>query len=111
MTGPPIGHQVITVVRRTDGPPDRLGVATPVETRYDVAGCSVQPLTTAEQLSNVDQVVTRWRLFAPPNADLVVTDAVVVAGIQYEVDGDPQVWPDMGGRPHHLEAYLRRATG
>lgn len=111
MSGPVIGHQVIAVVRRTEGIPDRLGVPTLVETTHYVSGCSVQPLATIEQLSNVDQVVTRWRLFAPADADLIVTDAVITNGIQYEVDGDPMVWPDLGGVPHHLEAYLRRATG
>ncbi|HEX5119849.1 MAG TPA: hypothetical protein VFW65_32080 [Pseudonocardiaceae bacterium] len=111
MTGPPIGHQIITVIRRTSGPPDRLGVPTQVETRHDVSGCSVQPVGTDEQLSNVDLVVTRWRLYAPADADVVVTDAVIAGGLTYEVDGDPQVWPDIRGQPHHLEAYLRRATG
>jgi len=108
---PYIGRQVVTIVRRSDGPPDHLGVPTVVETETQVPGCSVQPLTTAEQISDVDQVVTRWRLLAPAGVVMTATDAVIADGVRYSVDGDPQPWTDLGGRPHHIECFLRRATG
>lgn len=106
----PLGYDTITIVHRSDGPPDDLGVATVTETQTVVTGCSVQPLSTEEELSDVDRVVTRWRLFAPPDTVLTATDAVLVAGVLYEVDGDPQVWT-WAGTPHHLVCLLRRATG
>jgi hypothetical protein len=106
-----IGHQTVILVHRAAGPPDTLGVPSHVETQESVSGCSVQPLTTTEELSDVDQVITRWRLYAPATVTLTAIDAVISDGVLYEVDGDPQIWSDMAGRPHHLECYLRRATG
>jgi len=108
---PLIGRETVTVVTRSWGPPDTLGVAAKVETPHTVTGCAVVPLTTQEDVSDVDHVVTRWRLFGPPDMAVTVTDAVIVGDLTYEVDGDPQVWPDARGVPHHLECYLRRATG
>lgn len=106
-----IGHQTVTIVHRSAGPANDLGIPATVETQTTVDGCTVVPLTTQEEVSDVDQVVTRWRLFGPPDMAVTVTDAVIVNGLEYEVDGDPQVWPDFRGVPHHLECYLRRATG
>lgn len=108
---PFIGRQAVTIVHRTDGPPDALGVPTRVETETAVTGCSVQPLSTDEQLSDVDEVITRWRLYAPAGLPMTAIDAVIFDGARYEIDGDPQTWSDLGGRPHHVECYLRRATG
>lgn len=105
------GREVITIVRRTPGAPDRLGVRVPTETQQTVTGCSVQPLGTDEELSNVDRVITRWKLYAPAGTVLTVTDAVMSNGVRYEVEGDPQTWPDIRGVPHHVECFLRRATG
>jgi hypothetical protein len=105
------GRQTITTVTRVDGVPDPLGVPARVETHTQVAGCSVQPLATVEDLSNVDTVISRWRLFAPIGTTLSATDGVIADGVLYEVDGDPQPWTDQRGRPHHLECLLRRATG
>lgn len=105
------GHDTVTVIRRTNGPPDSLGVPTRVETQQTVPGCSVQPLGTDEMLSDVDRVVSRWKLYAPATLVLTATDAVQSHGITFEVDGDPQIWSDVRGAPHHLECLLRRATG
>jgi hypothetical protein len=111
MSTPLIGRQTVTVVHRTDGPPDSLGVPSVVETETAVTGCSVQPVSTAEELSDVDQVITRWQLFMPAGITVTATDNVIADGVVYGVDGDPQTWTDLGGRPHHTECYLRRATG
>lgn len=108
---PFIGRQAVTIVHRTDGPPDALGVPAVVETETTVTGCSVQPVSTTEDVSNVDQVVSRWRMFAPAATAFTATDGVISDGVLYQVDGDPQIWSDLGGNPHHIECYLKRATG
>lgn len=107
----PFGQQTVTGVHRTSGPADALGVPSRIDTPVDIAGCSFQPLSTNEQLSDVDQVTTRWKLYAPASAMLTATDAVIVDGLTYEVDGDPQTWPDQCGNPGYTEYLLRRATG
>lgn len=107
----PHGNQTITGVKRSEGPPDVLGVPLRVETTFTIERCSVQPLSTVEQLSNVDQVTTRLHLYAPAGTPLTVTDAVIVDGVTYELDGDPQTWTDARGRPYYLDCLIRRATG
>lgn len=111
MTIPFIGRQTVTVVHRTDGPPDNLGVPTVVETQTVVTGCSVQPVSTTEDVSDVDQVISRWRLFLPAGIAMTAVDNVIANGMVFSVDGDPQTWSDLGGKPHHTECYLRFATG
>lgn len=111
MSTPFLGRQTVTFVHRSDGPPDNLGVPTVVETETTVPGCSVQPVSTTEEISDVDQVITRWRLFAPAGVTLTAIDAVIADGERFSVDGDPQIWPGLNGIPHHTECLLRRATG
>lgn len=106
------GRDTVVIVRRVMGAPDNLGVPTRIETREVVWNCcSVQPLGTDELLSDVDRVITRWKLYAPADVNLTSTDAVESNGLLYEVDGDPQIWADVRGVPHHLTCLLRRATG
>lgn len=109
----PFGNKTVTGVRRTPGTPDRLGVPATVETTFEVPGCSFQPFAPPqEQLSNADLVQSMWKLFAPAGTGLVVTDAVRIDGKTYEIFGDPQEWPDpITGATHHVEFWLRRATG
>jgi hypothetical protein len=110
----PLGSTTVTAVRRTKGTPDRLGVPTMTETTWDITGCSFQPVMSmpAENQSNIDMSISFWRLFAPPNTGLVVTDAIRYNGDTYEIHGDPQTWPDpVTGSPNHTEFWLRKARG
>lgn len=70
----------------------------------------VQPLTSAEQTLNQDRVVSRWRIFLDPAADVQATDRVVWNGRTFQVDGEIQAW-DNGYGTHHLEGFLRSVTG
>ncbi len=69
----------------------------------------VQPLSGTEDVDDQQRTDTRWRLWLPPDADLVATDRVVWEGDTYEVDGDVQLWK-IKGRPHHLKAILVKIT-
>lgn len=109
----PLGNTAVTAVRRTKGAPDRLGVPTETETTWSISGCSFQPVSIpTEQLSNIDLSVSMWRLFTPPGTGLTVTDAIRYNGDTYEIQGDPQTWPDpITGADHHTEFWLRKARG
>jgi hypothetical protein len=107
----PFGGTTVTLVRRTVSGTDAHGEDVYTLTREDVAGCQVQPVSSAEQLGTGDTVTTRYRLFAPAGVDLDAVDAVEVDGRSYEVDGETSRWSDLLGVPHHVEAFLRRVTG
>lgn len=106
-----LGNQAITVVTRTPSTKDAYGVASESESQTAVTGCSVQPGRSSEKVTDTDLVQTHWTLFAPPGTQLGEADAVIYNGAKYEVDGDPMVWSDHLGQPHHLHAHLRRVTG
>lgn len=71
----------------------------------------VQPQTSSEQVADAQRVVTRWRIFLGPYADLEPTDRVVYGGDTFDVDGDVETHRGMSGGDHHLEALLMKVTG
>ena len=75
-----------------------------------IEGCSVQPLDGQEVLLDRDAVVSRWKLYAPLTADITSTDRIRHRGVDYEVDGSIQDWPDIFGMGYR-QAILRKAVG
>ena len=70
----------------------------------------VQPAQSSEELINQDRVISRWKLFTAPAADILPTDRVIWSGLTFFVDGEVQAW-DVGGGTHHHEGFLRRVVG
>lgn len=75
-----------------------------------ITGCSVQPLTGQEILTDRDAVVSRWTLYAPLGSDIRSTDRIRHNGSVYDIDGSVQDWPDMFGLGHST-CLLRRSDG
>ena len=75
-------------------------------TTHEVAGCSVQPSSTASNFEREEQVTDRWQLFAPPNSDIQTGDRVEFDGTIYEIDGAPYQWESATGRVTHKQAHL-----
>lgn len=75
-----------------------------------ISGCSVQPVQGDENLLGRESVVSRWTLFAPPDADIRSSDRIRHNGVDYDIDGSVQDWPDIGGLAHR-QALLRRVEG
>ena len=103
-----LGYHTVTVLRATSTE-DAYGNQTPswaTATPTTIGGCSVQPVQGDEQTVGRETVVSRWRLFAPPTADVQATDRVIHDADVYEVDGEVQRWdfPPMS----HLTCLLRR---
>jgi hypothetical protein len=63
-----------------------------------------------EQTVNQERIVSRWRIFTEPAADILPTDRVTWQGKTFQVDGEIQGW-DIGNGVHHHEGYLRLVTG
>jgi hypothetical protein len=61
-----------------------------------ISGCSVQPAPAAEYTDTREEVLTRWQLWAPVNADITHTDRIQSDGVTYIVDGSVQMWTQLG---------------
>ena len=66
----------------------------------------VQPVSSTEDVVNIQQTQTRWRLFLGPDADLEATDRIVWDGDTYEVDGEVERWKRRGTLHHHQAVLL-----
>lgn len=107
-----LGRDTVYGIHVSAGAKGSKGIAAEVEsTPFLITGCSFQPISAAEQMSNMDLTITMWRLYAPPATVLAAVDRVMAFGTKYQVFGDPQVWTDSRGKPHHLQCMLRKATG
>jgi len=91
-------------------------VATP--TRHTIADCVVAPGLTNLRADSVD-VLDRGRegiiagvtVYAPADADVRHTDRVEVAGVTYDVEGDPSVFVNPYTGSAGAEIALRRTAG
>lgn len=77
--------------------------------RLEIRGCSLQPQTGTEILGDRTAVVTRWRWYGPPDADVTSADRLEVDGIAYDIDGSVEVWAGFG--LDHKTALCRQAQG
>lgn len=104
-----LGPHAVVVLRATSTE-DEYG--NPVD-QWDTAaervveGCSVQPVQGDEATVGRETIVSRWRVYAPVDADIEATDRLRYAEAVYEVDGEVQRW-DFSPLPH-LTCLLRRS--
>lgn len=109
-----LGHDTITLLKRSNGAADRLGVPTQTVTPIVKTGVSVQAMSDTETNSNVDISISMWKVYCPVDADylsLTATDAISYRGVVYEDFGDPQLWTGANGKNHHVTIILRKARG
>jgi len=108
----------VTILR--PGPPtqDEYGNDVPGEaTEIPVAGCGLAPrdgnsTSGNENVQGRDQVVVGLSLFAPAGTDLRATDQVRVAGVLYQVDGQPGAFRSpFTGSAGPVVAALELVTG
>lgn len=113
-----LGNDEITVLKRSLNGVDRLGVQQLISTPTDLPGCSLQPNSGDEVISDTDLTIAMWLLFTPVVpiiGSLTAADAiqVTVDGMQviYEDFGDPVLWTELDGMPDHYRIKLRKARG
>lgn len=81
--------------------------------RVEIDGCAVSPRFTPEDTANGRQgVIIGLTIYAPPAADVVPTDRIVVRGDTYDIDGQPGDWTNpYDGRSRGVEFALKRVEG
>ena len=121
------GRQTVVVLNTTEGDPGRFEATAVPADPVLLTGCSLQAVQTERQVGNLtDVAIGRYELFAPASTPLTSTSRLELVtstptatsyviggatyyttGVVYDVDGEPMVWFDHAGRPHHTECYLK----
>lgn len=70
----------------------------------------LQPLSSTEDVVLQERTDSTHRAFLAAGADVKATDRLRHLGLDYEVDGAPEVWR-VRGRAHHIEALCFRIVG
>lgn len=102
-----------TIVRRVkSSTPDAFGNDVFTEVREDVTAQAFSSGTSTEQTQGRDTIIARPRVSYPPGTDLSGLDAVIVDGVQYEVEGRPRapMSPFTGWQPG-VVVNLKGETG
>lgn len=69
-----------------------------------------QPLGSTEDVVAQQRTESTHKVFLPDYADVLSTDRIRFLGVDYQVDGQPELWRK-GGRNHHLEVLCFRVQG
>lgn len=105
-------RDTVTVVRAASMPSPDGGDPIPSwagATVTDYPG-ELQPLSSTEEIVAQQRTDSTHRAFLPAGADVKATDRLRHLGIDYEVDGTPEVWRARG-RVHHVEVLCFRIVG
>lgn len=105
-------RDAVTVVRAGVTPSPDGGDDIPnwgTATTVDYPG-ELQPLSSTEDVVAQQRTDSTHRAFLPAEADVKATDRLRHLGVDYEVDGAPEVWRGRG-RKHHIEVLCLRVTG
>jgi hypothetical protein len=70
----------------------------------------LQPLSSTEDVVLQERTDSTHRAFLPAEADVKAIDRLRHLGLDYEVDGQPEVWRKRG-RPSHQEVLCFRIVG
>lgn len=110
------GGVTVTIVRKSPGGTDTYGdpIAGTV-TRIDIPLCGVAPRTSTEPTERGRQgVIVGKSVYLPDNASTIplFTDQLEIAGVLYDIEGEPGDWtnPLTGWHPG-TEIAIRRAAG
>lgn len=113
-----LGNDTVTVLKRSFGTRDRLGVVSLLSTPTVVSGCSLQPNSADEVISDTDFDLAMWILYAPvlpifqslAAADAIQVDINSIPTV-FEDFGDPMLWTGLDGVADHYRIKLRKARG
>lgn len=84
--------KMVTLVRRTVTGTDDFNNDIYSSTTEEAGPCSVQPSTSRESLGFAEQLITGIVVFLPYGTNVNYLDAVIVDGVQYEINGAPDTW-------------------
>ena len=75
----------------------------------NIAGCSVQPGGTSENLKNRHTVEVAYSIIMPADTDILATDHVRIDGADFAVVGEPARWTS--GVLDHVQFEVRKWDG
>lgn len=90
---------------------DEYGVPVPAEPRRETWACWYEPRGSSEAVVAQEQQIDGLWIYLPLDAPLNAADAVIVAGDQYEVEGEPGRQPGGFITPGFVKAALGRVRG
>lgn len=101
-----------TIVQRSDsGNIDDYGDPVQTEVLVETTG-ELQQFERQEPIGQGEFSVAHWTLFLPAGTQIDTSDAVIVGGEEYGVEGEPWlVRNPRTGSDSHLEVTLVRAAG
>lgn len=106
----PFGDQV-TILRRTAAGTDAYGNTVLTAVPQTVIG-AFDPGGSTELVQGQDMVVSQPTVYLPAGTVVGATDALVVAGVTYEVDGAPRPWRSpFTGVPFGVAVKVKAVTG
>jgi hypothetical protein len=73
-----------------------------------LAGWSLQPGASAEDLQNRQAVQVAWTAYGPYDADVSATDKIRLPSGDYSVIGEPERWKSPTGRVSSTKLLLQR---
>lgn len=73
--------------------------------------CSLQPVSSKEQLDGGEITTSRWNFTAPPDFPTASANLVLVAGLRLHAEGDLQLVIDRTGRPRRVVGVLTKWEG
>lgn len=101
-----------TTVRET-GAKDKYNVAAPVEVTNSYSGCSMQPISVNDKLSNTAYSEATNKCYAPINDFLLSMkseDLITFMGIEYRVKGI-QIYTDTDAGLDHIRFIIKSERG
>lgn len=69
-----------------------------------------QPISSTEDVVGQERTESTHKVFLPAAADVKATDRIRFFGVDYDIDGAPEVHR-LRGRDHHVEVFCRRIQG
>ena len=73
--------------------------------------CLIVGKKTAEFLEGAERTDTYWELLVPHDTEIEATDRFEFYGLVAEVNGEPFLWTDRRGNPHHKQVLLHWIEG
>lgn len=73
--------------------------------------CLIVGKKTSELMAGAERSDTYWELLGAHDMDIQATDRFEFYGLTAQVDGEPFVWTDHRGNPHHTQVLLRWIEG
>lgn len=101
-----------TVKIRRPADVDGFGDPTGPAVEHEIPGCATWPSSAGtENMDFADTVMAPVTLLAPAGSDIRATDEVILDGLVWQVDGDPEVFRSPLTGAGLVQVHLRKVTG